>query len=28
MYDYQIQKTALEIIFKGNAQEIKAFLKN
>ncbi len=28
MYDYQIQKTPLEIIFKGNAQEIKEFLKD
>jgi len=28
MYDYQIQKTPLEIIFEGNPQEVKEFLKN
>jgi len=27
MYDYQIQKASLEIIFEGNAQEIEEFLK-
>ena len=27
MYDYQLQKTAIEIVFRGNAFEIKNYLK-
>ena len=27
MYDYQIKKTSLEIIFEGNAEEIKEFVR-
>jgi hypothetical protein len=28
MYNYQIQKTTKKIIFKGNSEEVLAYLQN